>query len=260
MKAGGLVCPPELTLMPRARNGSVSLYYECVGDGEPVVFLPEAGLGAWSWGWQHDAIAGPYASIVVDPRGTGRADTGDDYAVATLAADLEAVLRDAGAASAHLVGHGLGGAVALVYAREYNRARSLVCIGTPASGAVVDTDALSRLFGPQWPAVAFSDAYVGVAPRDEIEGWRDLDDADTDARGRLIAAYADFDPGALYELTTPTLVLGPLNSPVVPEPACETLATGLPRGEYEQLEGRHLAHLEHSVAVNDRLLAFLDGT
>lgn len=245
--------------MPRAHNAGVDLYYEHVGDGEPVVFLPEAGLGAWSWGWQHDAVAGPYASLVVDPRGTGRSDAGDDYSVGTLTTDLEAVLREAGVRSAHLVGHGLGGAVALTYAREYNRARSLTCIGTPAAGGVIDADALARLFGPEWPTVAFSNAYVGVAPRDEIEGWRDLDDADAAARERLIAAYAEFDPGALYDLTTPTLVLGPLDSPVVPESACETLATGLPRGEYEQLEGRHLAHLEHSVAVNDRLLAFLDG-
>ena len=154
---------------------------------------------------------------------------------------------------------GLGGAVALAYARRHNRARSLTLVSTPASGAVVDTDALARLFEPEWPEVAFSNAYVGVAPRDEIEGWRDLDDADPPARERLFDAYAAFDPGALYELTTPALVLGAMDSPVVPESACETLATGLPRGEYEQVEGRHLAHLEHSVAVNDRLVGFLDS-
>lgn len=245
--------------MPRAQNDGLELYYERVGDGETVVFLPEAGLGAWSWGWQHEDITGPYESLVVDPRGTGRSEGGDDYAVPTLADDLEAVLRDAGVRSTHLVGHGLGGAVALAYTREYNRARSMTLVSTPAAGEVVDTDALARLFTDEWPDVAFSNAYVGVAPRDEIEGWRDLDDAGPEARERLFAAYQEFDPGPLYERTTPALVLGPLDSPVVPEAACETLATGLPRAEYEQMEGRHLAHLEHSVAVNDRLLAFLDG-
>jgi pimeloyl-ACP methyl ester carboxylesterase len=246
--------------MPRARHGEVDLYYERVGDGPTVAFLPEAGLGAWSWGWQHDAIAGPFESLVVDPRGTGRSDApAGPYDVATLAADLEAVFRDAEVRAAHLVGHGLGGAVALAYAREYNRARSLTLIATPASGEVVDTDALERLFSENWPAVAFSQAYVGVAPRDEIEGWRDLDDAGPDARRALYDAYEAFDPGGLYEYETPALVLGPLDSPVVPEEACEALARGLPRGEYEAVEGRHLAHLEHSVAVNDRLLGFLEG-
>ena len=244
--------------MPRARRDGIDLYYEQVGSGDTVVFLPEAGLGAWSWGWQHDAVAGPFESLVVDPRGTGRSDAADDYGVETLAADLEAVLRDANVRSAHLVGHGLGGAVAVAYAREYNRARSLALVTTPAAGDVVDTDALGRLFSDEWPSVAFSESYVGVAPRDEIEGWRRLDDADADAREQLFAAYRAFDPGALYEITVPTLVLGALDSPVIPEPACETLAQGLPRGEYEQVEGRHLAHLEHSRAVNDRLLQFLE--
>lgn len=246
--------------MPRARSDGVAIYYERVGDGPTVAFLPEAGLGAWTWGWQHDAVAGPYESLVIDPRGTGRSDALDGpYDIATLAADLEAVLRDAGVRSAHLVGHGLGGAVALAYAREHNRARSLACIATPAAGEVVDADALERLFEEDWPAVAFSDAYVGVAPRDEIAGWRDIDDAGSEARRALVDAYRAFDPGGLYEYETPTLVLGPLESPVVPESACQALARGLPRGEYEAIEGRHLAHLEHSVAVNDRLLGFLEG-
>ncbi|MDZ7745030.1 MAG: alpha/beta hydrolase [Halobacteriales archaeon] len=244
--------------MPRAHNDGIELYYERVGSGDTVVFLPEAGLGAWSWGWQHDAVAGPFEALVVDPRGTGRSGEADDYAVETLASDLEAVLRDADVRSAHLVGHGLGGAVALAYAHEYNRARNLALVTTPAAGDVVDTDGLAQLFSDDWPSIAFSESYVGVAPRDEIEGWRRLDDADADAREQLFAAYRAFDPGALYEITVPTLVLGALDSPVVPEPACETLAQGLPRGEYEQVEGRHLAHLEHSRAVNDRLLQFLE--
>ncbi|MFB6117379.1 alpha/beta fold hydrolase [Halosegnis sp.] len=243
--------------MPRAHNDGCGLYYERVGDGESVVFLPEAGLGAWSWGWQHDAVAGPYESLVVDPRGTGRSDPGETYDVSTLADDLEAVLRDASVAGAHLVGHGLGGAVALAYARRHNRARSLTLVATPAAGEVIDTGALAQLFTDKWPAIAFSEAYVGVAPRGEIEGWRDIDDAAPEPREQLFEAYTAFDPGALYEVTTPALVLGPLDSPVVPEPACQTLAQGLPRGEYEQVEGRHLAHLEHSRAVNDRLLGFL---
>lgn len=246
--------------MPRARNGDVELYYERVGIGDTVVFLPEAGLGAWSWGWQHGAVAGPFEALVVDPRGTGRSDApAGPVDVETLAADLEAVLRDAGVRRAHLVGHGLGGAVALAYARERGRARSLTCIATPAAGEVVDTASLERLFGDDWPAVAFSEAYVGVAPRGEIEGWRDLDDARDDARGELTTAYREFDPGALYEYELPALVLGPRESPVVPADACEALARGLPRGEYEAVEGRHLAHVEHSVAVNDRLLAFLEA-
>ncbi|MFC6766971.1 alpha/beta hydrolase, partial [Natrinema soli] len=50
--------------MPIASNGSVSLYYDRAGEGEPVVFVSEAGLGGWLWGWQHAAVAGPHEAVV----------------------------------------------------------------------------------------------------------------------------------------------------------------------------------------------------
>jgi len=254
--------------MPRAHNGDVGLHYEATppeGNGAWVAFLPEAGLGAWTWAWTVDAVAGPHGTLVVDPRGTGRSDAapdagaGDAHGLGTLAADLEAVLADAGVARAHLVGHGLGGATALRYDREYDRARGLALVATPDAGAAVDRAALSRLFDDDWPAVAFSAAYREAFPRERVEAWREADDAGPAARAALADAYAAFDPSPLYEVTTPALVLGPVASPVVPRTACERLADGLPRGRFEAVEGRHLAHAEHAVAVADRLVAFVES-
>jgi pimeloyl-ACP methyl ester carboxylesterase len=244
--------------MPQTERNGVGLYSESVGDGPTVALLAEAGLGAWSWGWQHDALAGPFEALVADYRGTGRSDDAPPADVATLAADLEAVLRDAGARRAHLVGCGLGGAVALAYAREYGRARSLALVNAAASGDRVDADALGRLFGDDWTEVAFSSAYREVAPLDDIAGWRDLDDADPGSRDAQITALAEFDAGPLYEITTPALVLGAVDDPVVPVDAGCDLADGLPNGRFEAVAGRHLAHLEHAVPVNDAIVGFLE--
>lgn len=245
--------------MPQVDRDGVTLNYGSDGSGDTVVFLPEAGLGAWSWGWQHAAVAGPFESLVVDPRGTGQSDAPPGpYELETLADDLEAVLRDADAPRVNLVGCGLGGAVALTYARAHGRARSLTLVNIPGSGDEVDADAYGELFGDGWPAVAFSDDYRSVAPLEDIETWRRTDDAGSDARAAQLAAYREFEPGPLYEHDLPTLVLGATESPVVDVEACERLADGLPRGEFERVEGRHLAHVEHSVAVNDRLLEFLE--
>jgi pimeloyl-ACP methyl ester carboxylesterase len=245
--------------MPATRTDGVDLYYETVGDGPTVAFLAEAGLGAWSWGWQHDALAGPFAPLVVDHRGTGRSDAPPGpYDVATLAADLEAVLRDAGARRAHLVGCGLGGAVAQAYAREFDRARSLTLLNTAASGNRVDAAALDRLSGDDWAAVAFSPDYRETAALAEIAGWREIDDPDPDARAAQIDAFAAFDAGPLHEIDDPALVLGAVDDPVVPADAGRDLADGLPRGRFETVEGRHLAHLEHARAVNDAVVGFLE--
>lgn len=245
--------------MPTTQADGVDIYYETVGDGPTVALLAEAGLGAWSWGWQHDALAGPFSPLVVDHRGTGRSDAPPGpYDVATLASDLEAVLRDAGARRAHLVGCGLGGAVALAYARAFDRARSLTLVNTAASGDSVEAAALERLSGDDWPAVAFSPAYREAAPLGEIDGWREIDDPGPAARAAQIDAFAAFDAEPLHEIATPALVLGAVDDPVVPADAGRALADGLPRGRFEAVEGRHLAHLEHARAVNDAVLGFLE--
>jgi len=56
----------------------------------------------------------------------------------------------------------------------------------------------------------------------------------------------------------PTEVYYGVDDPVVPAAAAESLGADLPRGTSEAVEGRHLAFVEHSRPVTDRLTAFLD--
>jgi len=252
----------------RADNGGVSLYYETEGEGEPVVFVNDVGYGAWLWGWQHAALAGPYETVVWDLRGTGRSDAPEGpYVVSTLAADLEAVLADAGVGSAHLVGAGLGGMVALAYAHRYGRARSLVLLGTAADGDRV-TDRLAELRAdPADPAAlrtslgaAFA-ADLAASPDvvDDIVEWRAADDAAPAAWDAQAAAMRAFEAPPLFAVTKPALVLHGAEDVVVPPAAGESLARALPRGSYRAVPGGHLCFVEESAAVTDALTAFLAG-
>ncbi len=251
--------------MPTTSNGGVSLHYETTGDGPTVVFVGDAGYGAWLWGWHHDAVAGPYEALVWDLRGTGESDApAGPYDVDTLAADLEAVLADHGVRSAHLVGAGLGGMVALQYAHTYNRARTLTLYNTAPSGAAVDGDALGALSldtGPEQSLTgAFSPAFREHAADlvERITGWRREGDATGDAFAAQAAAMTAFSAPPLYEITLPTEVYYGVDDPVVPSEAAESLAADLPRGAATAVEGRHLSFVEHATAVTDRLVAFLD--
>lgn len=255
--------------MPTATRDGVALHYDADGDGETVAFVSDVGYGAWQWGWQHRAVAGPRQSLVWDLRGTGRSDAPPGpYDVATLAADFEAVLADAGVDRTHVVGAGLGGLVALRYAREYGRARSLTCLCTPPSGDAVDADALRALHPEERSddaladslAGAFSPAFLDARPdlRDRIVEWRREDDADPAAVEAQTAALTSFEPEPLYELSVPTLVCWGVDDPVVDADAARRLAADLPRGAGEPVEGRHLCFIEHSRAVTERLLAHVD--
>ncbi|MDS0282364.1 alpha/beta fold hydrolase [Haloarcula onubensis] len=251
--------------MPTTSNRGATLHYETTGEGPTVVFVSDVGYGAWLWGWHHDAVAGPYEALVWDLRGTGESDApAGPYSVGTLAADLEAVLADHGVGSAHLVGAGLGGMVALRYAHEYSRARTLTLYNTAASGEAVDADALDALALDNGPEASLSGAFSSQFREratdlvSRITEWREREDATGGAFAAQAGAMTDFEAPPLYEVTVPTEVYYGLSDPAVPTDAAEALARDLPRGTGEAVEGRHCSFVEHATAVTDRLVAFLD--
>jgi pimeloyl-ACP methyl ester carboxylesterase len=259
--------------VPTVTRDDAELYYETAGEGPPVAFVGDAGLGAWQWGWQHRAVAGPYRTLVYDHRGVGRS-TGADAAqsVEALVADLRAVVTEADLGRPHLVGAGLGGLVAVEYAREHG-ARSLTLLGTTPGGAHPDA-ALS-------PA---DERPTGCAPREAPEAlrssltallsaefrttqpdvlagiveWRGEEDAPAGVCERQQAALDAHAAAALYEVTVPALVVHGEADRVVPAADGRLLADSLPRGEFLGQEAGHLVGVERSRPVNDRLLAFLD--
>ncbi|MEF8784402.1 MAG: alpha/beta hydrolase [Haloarculaceae archaeon] len=256
--------------MPRVTHNGVELHYHTEGDGETVAFVSDVGYGAWLWGWQHRAVAGPRESLVWDLRGTGRSDAPPGpYTVDTLAADFEAVLRDAGIDRAHVVGAGLGGMVALRYAREFDRARTLTLLCTTANGGDIDATELAALHPEERNEEALRESLTGAFSSglldarpdlvDQIVEWRRDEDAPADAVSAQIGAATSFEAGPLYELSLPTLVCWGREDPAVPPAAAKRLAEELPRGTGEPVEGKHLCFVEHSRAVTERLLAHIDG-
>jgi pimeloyl-ACP methyl ester carboxylesterase len=189
--------------------------------------------------------------------------------VVTLAADFEAVLAAADLNGVHVVGAGLGGAVALAYARRYSRAQSLALLCTPPHGEAVDGEAL-RVLHPEARdeeslraslSGAFSPGFREAAEDllGDICEWRREEDANPEGVDAQRAALDAFDPGPLYEVGLPALICYGIDDPVVPASAARRLADDLPRGEGEAVEGRHLCFVEHSRAVTDRLLAHVEA-
>ena len=263
--------------MPTARNDGADIYYEATGDGfadgadAPVVLLADAGYGAWVCGWQHAALAGPYEVLTVNTRGTGRSDAAEPYDVATLAADLDAVLADFGARNAHLVGVGLGGMVALQYALDFSRARTLALLGTSSGGpraASIPSKIRERLAADPADRESLRRSLEAVASHelletdelvDRIVEWRQAEDASREVQRAHFAAMEDFDVSdRLYEVTLPALVCHGGDDRVVPVENGRLLAERLPRGELREFAGEHLCFVERSKAVNDALDGFLD--
>ncbi|WP_136689890.1 alpha/beta fold hydrolase [Halorhabdus amylolytica] len=254
--------------MSTVETRGVRLRYAVAGEGEPVVFVNDAGFGAWLWSHLQPALVGPYRTVVWDLRGTGESDTpGGPYALETLLEDLGAVISAIDERRVHLVGAGLGGVIALEYAREHDHVASLTVLGT-AEGDAVDADALASLTAPaddpdalrESLEAAFAPGVLEAHPEeiDRIVEWRARDDADPDGWAAQRAAWLGADLPDRYEITTPALVVSGAEDRIVDPTATARLAEELPRGEHLPLEGGHLFPVSESQVVADELLAWLD--
>jgi len=282
--------------MPRVTRDDVSLAYEherANGDAPTVVFLQGIGLGCWQWRWIRDGLQGT-EQLSPDTRGTGRSDPGlaplvpglptrlrrrlltgrFAYDVGGLAADLEAVLEDAGVRRAHLVGLDLGGAVAQRYALEYTRAASLTLIGTTHGGSDAvpmpdeTRDQLLARPGPTERETVrhrtrplFTDAFSNRNPHlmDRLIEWRlERDPADPSLEAQL-GAFERFDvTERLSRLRVPSLVIHGAEDRVVPVANGRLLHEALPDSQYFELEnGAHACVIENAVRIAERLERFL---
>ncbi|MFB6074611.1 MAG: alpha/beta fold hydrolase [Haloarculaceae archaeon] len=104
--------------MPTVRTNDVDTYYERSGEGPPVVFVHGAIVDHGQWDPQVERLAGEYTVVTYDLRGHGRTGPSDRsaYSIELFAEDLAALVDALGLERPVVVGHSMGGCVALAYA------------------------------------------------------------------------------------------------------------------------------------------------
>jgi len=112
-------------------NG-VDLYYECHGKGKPLMLI--AGLASDSQSWQLivEDLSQHYFVILPDNRGVGRTKPQDiETSIQHIADDCIALMGYLGLSSVTLIGHSMGGFVALDCAFRYpTHVSQLILAGT----------------------------------------------------------------------------------------------------------------------------------
>jgi len=127
----------------------------------PLLFLHGVGGGAWSWEPQLEALAGDFDLYAWEARGHGRASRVADAGLADYHADaleaLERVVADSG--PAFVIGHSMGGLLAMALAAERSADVRGLCLVDPVYAPDGGTHA-SGVFG------AVARAAVGPLVRD----------------------------------------------------------------------------------------------
>jgi pimeloyl-ACP methyl ester carboxylesterase len=107
--------------VPYAQLDGLRLYYERAGDGEPeLLFVPGWCCDHTAFQPQFDHFAGEHSVTAVDLRGWGLSDApADGYGIRDFADDLSQLCAFVGIEKPVVVGHSLGGMIAVELAARY---------------------------------------------------------------------------------------------------------------------------------------------
>lgn len=245
------------------------------GDGETTVFLLHGiGGGKEYWALQLDVLAREdYRAIAWDMPGYGDSESVEPYILSQLARSLERLIDHIAPGRALLLGHSMGGMVAL---------EALALFPSKIAGAILSCT--SPAFGK--PDGAWQQAFLQqrLAPLDAGQSMSDVApnlvrgmvaaDADPAAIRRAIEIMSAVPPGtyraALHTLMNfdrrallpaimvPTLALAGEVDPNAPPAVMQKMAEKIPGALYECLPRTgHLASLEQPGPFNEAVLRFL---
>lgn len=248
----------------RAQFGDISLHVEQAGQGEPLLLISGLGYSSWCWQELREALAPQFRVITFDNRGTGRSDKpAGPYSIAMLADDAAQVLDHCGIARAQVMGHSMGGYVALTLAlRHPEKVRSLTLISTSPGGS--ETEPVPVATQTAWQeAAALPPAQYARAsmPHSFSQGWPEKN---PERFERILKQRLEFPTPmdcwlAQYQacvgyvmqgvdvsrIQVPALVIHGTDDRVVPYHNGQLLVSRLPESRFISLPGSgHLPYLE----------------
>jgi len=240
------------------------------GDGPPILFVHGFGADLNTWMFNQPALAQTRRAVAFDLSGHGGSTKRLDFVLdaAGFAGDIDHLLAALGIDRVHLVGHSMGGAIALQFAATHpDRVATLTLIA--AAGLAAEINA------------AFIDGFVAMERRREAQEVLRLLVHDPGLVSRAmvedVLRYKRLDgvPEALRslaenwfaggvqrialrdrlgELAMPVQIIWGREDRIIPVAHAEALATTVPVHILDQ--AGHLPHMEQSAEVN-RLVARL---
>jgi pimeloyl-ACP methyl ester carboxylesterase len=257
------------------QRAGIATWYEVQGDGPPLLLIPGLASDAASWGQVPARLAGENQVILMDNRGAGRTRAQGPVRIGELAGDALALMEHLGHERYRVLGHSMGGAVALhLAALAPGRVRRLVLAASflvpSARNRVLFQDWAEALETASEPAAWYRNLFAWIfsasffeSPEglaQAIQGALDHPFAPTPAqfRAQVEALAACQAPPGLGALATPTLVLAGADDILVPPAASRELAAALPGARFRELPGAaHALHLEQPEAFAAAVREFL---
>jgi pimeloyl-ACP methyl ester carboxylesterase len=262
------------------RVDDVDVAYRTVGSGPVVLCIQGVGVAGCGWQPQVEALVGRYRVITFDNRGVGATPRGAaPLSIERMAADAVAILDAEGIDRCHVVGHSMGGLIALALAASGTaRVRSLALLCTFADGAgptrptwrLVTLGIPTRIGSRQSRRLAmqrmlFPDDYLrqvdraALAARLAVLFGRDLGESPPIVSEQLkVMGRYDATPRLPALGAIPTLVACGGDDPIAPPAFGRAIADGIPGARFvEYVDASHALPIQHADRVNALLLEHL---
>jgi 3-oxoadipate enol-lactonase len=233
--------------MSYTENGSVRLWWDEVGTGDPVLLVMGLAYPSDMWHRVWPALQDEYRVLRFDNRGVGKSDAPPGpYSVADMARDAVAVLDAAGIERAHIYGASMGGGIAQELAlRHPDRVASLVlaCTALPEPSVATNPKIplLLRIIPPRL-LIRFAKGDYGSdvaaeAIRDDKKILRSANLPTQGLLGQMQAVTAYHRTPREGVITVPTLVLHGDADKTVPVEMGRSLAAAIPGSRLEIIPG-----------------------
>ncbi|GLH70365.1 alpha/beta hydrolase [Geothrix rubra] len=256
----------------RANLNGIQIAYTDLGKGLPLLFVHGFPLNGGAWAGQVGAFRSNCRVIVPDLRGFGRSGAlPGPVPMSRYAEDLGALVQQLNAPSVILLGHSMGGYVALAFARAFPKAvRGLVLVGTKAGADSPEAAAARREAAAKVGTEGTQSLVEAMAPKM-------LSAANTDAamaqavRHLMASSRPDGVVGALLGMAerpdarewlggirVPTLVIAGEDDAIIPTLESEALAKAIPGAQLKLIpRAGHLVAFEQPEAFNEALRDWL---
>jgi len=262
--------------MPTINVDNLEIYYEIHGEGPPLLLV--AGLASDSQSWLSilEKLAASFKVIVFDNRGVGRTTPqGAATSIAQMADDCVGLARQLGVEKFHLLGHSMGGFIALETAIRFPEHVDKLIV----AAAAATNSARNNLLFADWAA----DQNSGMDPERWFRNFfywiftaGFFDDAKSvqaalrfaldypypqspAAFDKQVRAMAEFDRREkLCSVSAKTLVLAGSDDLLFPPEVCRSLANAIPQVEFYQIEqAAHSIFIEKPKEFTTAVLGFL---
>ncbi len=251
--------------------GDVALYYERVGQGEPVVFIHGLGSSARGWAFQVPFFSQEYQVVVLDVRGHGRSEKPPGpYSIPQSAEDVAGLIERLGTIPAHVVGLSMGGMIGLQLAVAHPElVRTLVVVNSVPHMVLRNWRGRFQIWRRLLVTPLFGRRRVG-----EVLGqWLFPRPEQGESRELFVQRWEERDPRAYSEtlrgmvgwnveeqlgtITCPVLVVGG-DGDYTPTEIKAAYAQRIPQGEMVVIEdSQHETPLDQPEKFNRTVRAFL---